>query len=268
MQQRALTTNAGAVFIVIRFGSCIVAATAKIQVKRILSQDCIQDEARLIEPCGPSVCVLDIEIVTRIEGRAMMLRGPAVALTEYEDNINFDLDDPDFGTNENCRSSSPALLGMGLRRGSRSSSYGSSASLVTLELPTTRERRCSGSSCASFDGDLAYLSIESLRSHLSSCFTCGVSWVEEHVSLDCPECGGYSMERPCPNCDGNCEATWTRDFASSHASGKARWEGVCSYNNNNQSSQDANTQPRIILRSIVDLTISDNKPMSEKKTSS
>ncbi|CAB3385633.1 Hypothetical predicted protein [Cloeon dipterum] len=203
-----------------------------------------------------------------LKRRAMMLRGPAVALTEYEDNINFDLDDPDFGTNENCRSSSPALLGMGLRRGSRSSSYGSSASLVTLELPTTRERRCSGSSCASFDGDLAYLSIESLRSHLSSCFTCGVSWVEEHVSLDCPECGGYSMERPCPNCDGNCEATWTRDFASSHASGKARWEGVCSYNNNNQSSQDANTQPRIILRSIVDLTISDNKPMSEKKTSS
>jgi hypothetical protein len=49
----------------------------------------------------------------------MMLRGPAVALTEYEDSILFDLDDPDFGANE--RSSSPALLGMGLRRGSRSS---------------------------------------------------------------------------------------------------------------------------------------------------
>lgn len=43
---------------------------------------------------------------------------------------------------------------------------------------------------------------------------CGVSWVEEHVSLDCPECGGYSMRRPCVDCDGNCEATWTRDFAS------------------------------------------------------
>ncbi|XP_059472982.1 protein pinocchio [Neocloeon triangulifer] len=195
----------------------------------------------------------------------MMLRGPAVALTEYEDNILFDLDDPDFGANENCRPSSPAFLGMGLRRGSRSS-CGSSASLVTLELPTTRERRCSGSSCASFDGDLAYLSIESLRSHLSSCFTCGVSWVEEHVSLDCPECGGYSMQRPCPSCDGRCESTWTRDLASSHASGKARWEGECSSNNCNNN-QDTNTQARIILRSIVDLTLSD-KMTTEKKTSS
>jgi hypothetical protein len=61
----------------------------------------------------------------------MMLRGPAVALTEYEDNILFDLDDPDFGANE--RPSSPALLGMGLRRGSRSS-CGSSGTYILFIL--------------------------------------------------------------------------------------------------------------------------------------
>lgn len=56
------------------------------------------------------------------------------------------------------------------------------------------------------------LTIEELRLQLSSCFTCGVSWVEHHVSLDCSECGGYALERPCPRCDGHCGATWKRDL--------------------------------------------------------
>ncbi|XP_067007280.1 protein pinocchio [Anabrus simplex] len=73
----------------------------------------------------------------------------------------------------------------------------------------------------------AVLSIEELRMQLNSCFTCGVSWHEDHVSLDCQECGGYSLERPCPLCDGQCSATWKRDLTMSHASGKARWEGSC-----------------------------------------
>ncbi|XP_049775453.1 protein pinocchio isoform X2 [Schistocerca cancellata] len=71
------------------------------------------------------------------------------------------------------------------------------------------------------------LSIEELRLQLNSCFTCGVSWQEEHVSLDCRECGGYSLERPCPLCDGRCDSVWKRDLTTSHASGKARWEGSC-----------------------------------------
>ncbi|XP_024084805.1 protein pinocchio isoform X1 [Cimex lectularius] len=71
------------------------------------------------------------------------------------------------------------------------------------------------------------LSIEELRLQLNSCFTCGVSWTEDHVSLDCSECGGYSLERPCPLCDGHCSAVWKRDLTMSHACGKARWEGCC-----------------------------------------
>lgn len=56
------------------------------------------------------------------------------------------------------------------------------------------------------------LTIEELRAQLGSCFTCGVSWTDDHVSLDCSECGGYSMERPCPLCDGKCGVQWKRDF--------------------------------------------------------
>ncbi|KAL9925992.1 protein pinocchio [Glossina fuscipes] len=71
------------------------------------------------------------------------------------------------------------------------------------------------------------LTIEELRQHMGSCFTCGVSWTDDHVSLDCSECGGYSVERPCPLCDGQCGVQWKRDFTMSHATGKARWLGVC-----------------------------------------
>lgn len=71
------------------------------------------------------------------------------------------------------------------------------------------------------------LTIEELRAQMGSCFTCGVSWTDDHVSLDCSECGGYSLERPCPLCDGQCGVQWKRDFTTSHASGKARWQGVC-----------------------------------------
>lgn len=71
------------------------------------------------------------------------------------------------------------------------------------------------------------LSIEQLRSHIHSCFACGVSWAQQHVSLDCSECGGYAMERPCPRCEGQCGKVWKRDLTMSHACGKARWAGSC-----------------------------------------
>lgn len=73
----------------------------------------------------------------------------------------------------------------------------------------------------------AVLTIEDLRAQLGSCFTCGVMWVDQQVSLDCSECGGYCLERPCMLCDGLCGQLWKRDFTMSHASGKARWQGVC-----------------------------------------
>lgn len=83
---------------------------------------------------------------------------------------------------------------------------------------------------SSFDATSAadtMLTIEDLRAQMGSCFTCGVSWSDDHVSLDCSECGGYSLERPCPLCDGKCGQYWKRDFTMSHASNKARWVGVC-----------------------------------------
>jgi len=77
----------------------------------------------------------------------------------------------------------------------------------------------------------AVLTIEELRDQLNCCFTCGVSWADSHVSLDCSECGGYSMERPCPKCEGACGAVWKRDLSMSHASSKARWTGECKSQN-------------------------------------
>lgn len=72
------------------------------------------------------------------------------------------------------------------------------------------------------------LSIEEVRAQLQeSCFSCGVSWREQHVSLDCGECGGYALSRPCPRCGGRCQSEWRRNLTLSHASGKARWEGEC-----------------------------------------
>ncbi|KAJ8938778.1 hypothetical protein NQ318_009133 [Aromia moschata] len=74
----------------------------------------------------------------------------------------------------------------------------------------------------------AVMTIEELRNQLNCCFSCGVSWADSHVSLDCSECGGYALSRPCPACDGACGALWKRDLSMSHASGKARWTGECS----------------------------------------
>ncbi|XP_053662759.1 protein pinocchio [Anopheles marshallii] len=78
-----------------------------------------------------------------------------------------------------------------------------------------------------FHSSDAVLTIEELREQLGSCYTCGVSWTEDQVSLDCSECGGYSLERPCLICEGICGQLWKRDFTMSHACGKSRWQGVC-----------------------------------------
>lgn len=75
--------------------------------------------------------------------------------------------------------------------------------------------------------DASVLTIEGLKCHYNSCFTCGVSWYEDHVSLDCTECGGYAMQRPCLRCEGRCNGVWTRDLAASHEQRCAKWEGQC-----------------------------------------
>ncbi|RZF43745.1 hypothetical protein LSTR_LSTR009168 [Laodelphax striatellus] len=98
----------------------------------------------------------------------------------------------------------------------RSQSFGSVGSLDDLH-----------SSCGYSAASEHVISIEELRIQLNSCFTCGVNWQDDHVSLDCAECGGYSLERPCPLCDGRCNTLWKRDLTMSHACGKARWEGQC-----------------------------------------
>ncbi|KAK9883310.1 hypothetical protein WA026_001490 [Henosepilachna vigintioctopunctata] len=77
------------------------------------------------------------------------------------------------------------------------------------------------------------LTIEQLRLEMTTCFSCGVSWNDSHVSLDCSECGGYALDRPCIRCEGKCGAVWKRDLSLSHSSGKARWQGECKLSESN-----------------------------------
>ncbi|KAK0179719.1 hypothetical protein PV327_005447 [Microctonus hyperodae] len=84
------------------------------------------------------------------------------------------------------------------------------------------------------------VTIEELRAQLNSCFTCGVSWIQEHVTLDCPECGDYPLERPCPMCNGRCRVTWKRNVTASHTNRKARWTGECGFSCNNPTTHEDN----------------------------
>jgi len=72
------------------------------------------------------------------------------------------------------------------------------------------------------------VTLEELKGVFKYCFRCGVNWEQHHVSLDCLECGGYSLERPCPICAGHCRNIWKRDLEESHRSGEASWIGECS----------------------------------------
>ncbi|XP_054723689.1 uncharacterized protein LOC129233727 isoform X2 [Uloborus diversus] len=74
------------------------------------------------------------------------------------------------------------------------------------------------------------LTLEGLRRHYNSCSNCGVSWYDDHISLDCSECGGYAMCRPCVQCNGQCGSMWRRDVKASHLSKQAEWLGSCSLN--------------------------------------
>ncbi|KAL1414509.1 hypothetical protein MTO96_000911 [Rhipicephalus appendiculatus] len=58
------------------------------------------------------------------------------------------------------------------------------------------------------------VTLEGLKSLYNCCFTCGVSWAEDQASLDCAECGGYALHRPCVHCNGSCGTFWTRDLVA------------------------------------------------------
>ncbi|XP_043235389.1 uncharacterized protein LOC122393670 isoform X2 [Amphibalanus amphitrite] len=76
------------------------------------------------------------------------------------------------------------------------------------------------------------LTIEDLKDYNSNCLTCGVSWRNEEASLDCNECGGYPLRRPCPECCGQCGAVWERDLTKSHDKALAAFSGVCLFQPN------------------------------------
>lgn len=77
-----------------------------------------------------------------------------------------------------------------------------------------------------------YLTIEELRLVINSCWLCGCNWQQDHTSLDCRECGGYALTRPCPNCDGNCKQTWKRNITATHDLHRDHWVGRCNLNDN------------------------------------
>lgn len=164
-------------------------------------------------------------------------------MTEFEESVSFDLDDPDFAPVGPRTANQSVLRGVhfteialgklatrnmsltSVQSATESlSRHGSNVSLSCHSLCDSVDKSMQGSHPQYQD---TILTIEELRAQLNSCLTCGVSWSKEHVSLDCSECGGYSLQRPCPLCDGRCHNSWKRDLTMSHASGKARWIGEC-----------------------------------------
>ncbi|EDW39650.1 GL15076 [Drosophila persimilis] len=152
----------------------------------------------------------------------------SLIVTEWEDGIIFDVDDPDFcniaGDKLTTATSSSSNMSIASVHGPQIADICSPLSHHNLGLSASLPDLVGSPLEISMDN---VMTIEELRQHMGSCFTCGVSWTDDHVSLDCSECGGYSLERPCPLCDGQCGVQWKRDFAMSHACSQARWVGVC-----------------------------------------
>lgn len=67
----------------------------------------------------------------------------------------------------------------------------------------------------------------------SCCWLCGCNWQQDHISLDCCECGGYALTRPCPKCDGACKQVWERNIKATHDHHRALWRGNCALANCN-----------------------------------
>ncbi|KAH8412532.1 hypothetical protein KR009_002804 [Drosophila setifemur] len=163
------------------------------------------------------------------QARSSSAHAASHIVTEWEDGIIFDVDDPDFCNLAADKlnfivPSTAANMSIASVHGPQIADICSPLSHHNLGLSASLPDLVGSPLEISMDN---VLTIEELRQHMGSCFTCGVSWTDDHVSLDCSECGGYSLERPCPLCDGQCGVQWKRDFAMSHACSQARWVGVC-----------------------------------------
>jgi len=60
-----------------------------------------------------------------------------------------------------------------------------------------------------------------------SCTTCGAEWGEGAFTLECDECGGGALVRPCVVCGGRCGAWWRRAVIDSNDARVAHWGGGC-----------------------------------------
>lgn len=61
----------------------------------------------------------------------------------------------------------------------------------------------------------------------AKCSTCQAAWGQHQHTPDCDECGGGSMLRLCPDCDGECRAPRTRDVPATWQAKHAIWLGSC-----------------------------------------
>lgn len=68
---------------------------------------------------------------------------------------------------------------------------------------------------------------EPYQKKISTCHLCKQCWFDNRYSHDCPECGGYALQRPCVICAGQCEQIWHRDVTKTHSFHLAHWEGRC-----------------------------------------
>ena len=104
------------------------------------------------------------------------------------------------------------------------------ATIMKYQLaPVSYQQPCQQQQYQQLHQQQHYLTIEDIKSTRNSCWLCGCNWLEDHVSLDCPECGGYALTRPCPNCDGKCQQRWTRNISATHDRHKALWSGQCKF---------------------------------------
>jgi hypothetical protein len=62
---------------------------------------------------------------------------------------------------------------------------------------------------------------------MATCASCGADWTAGDFTLGCEECGGATLEVPCPLCGGACGRVWRRAVDDSHHAGVAHWSGRC-----------------------------------------
>jgi len=82
----------------------------------------------------------------------------------------------------------------------------------------------------------------------SICTNCGADWSAGRWTPDCPQCGGFAMELPCPMCGGKCGAIYPRAVHDSQDANLAHWAGRCLL----PSDQQAALRATYILRGVLE----------------